>query len=144
MCFLIDIRVLTSPGKYSCSIGASTTINCFVNTNLYRKWSCVWQHFYNQEFIRSLPCTVKDGISLLPFEFCNNMDTGIYRCVLETQTWNFSSDAELSVKGNILVISYQVKRLSEFHKFNVVYDSCLILNIKWMHVQLVKMKCFTV
>ncbi|XP_052072409.1 hemicentin-1-like [Mytilus californianus] len=117
-----DLRVLTSPRRYSCSTGNSTSINCFVNTNLYTKWSCVWEHFYNNEFIRSLPCTVKDGVSLLRFEFCNYMDTGIYKCILETPTWNFSSNAELSVKGPPIILSSVVER----HRNNIVISTYFV------------------
>ncbi|XP_071180701.1 contactin-5-like [Mytilus edulis] len=109
-----DTRVLTSPMRYTCSTGFSTSMNCFVNTNLYKEWSCVWQHLYNDEFIRSFPCNVKDGVSRLHFEFCNYMDTGIYKCILETPTWNFSSNAELSIKGPPILLKSEVNRYSNY------------------------------
>ncbi|XP_063447927.1 titin-like [Mytilus trossulus] len=118
-----DIRVLTSPRKYTCSRGFSTTLNCLVNTKLYKEWSCVWQHFYNDEFIRTLPCNVKGGVSHLHFEFCNNMDTGIYKCILETPTWNFSSDAELSIKGPPIILKSEVNRYSNYIMLSTYFVS---------------------
>lgn len=89
-----------STANTECNVSSTVLFKCIINTTFTDQWTCVWKHYIDDVFVRSIEGIKNSNMSTLQIPLCNYQDEGDYKCVVKINDTEFSSSAMLTVNGN--------------------------------------------
>ncbi|CAC5370252.1 unnamed protein product [Mytilus coruscus] len=103
-----DIPVSVSAAHTECNVSSTAVLKCFFNVTTTEQLTCIWKHYIEGTYVRSVEGINHGNMSALRIAHCNPEDEGEYKCVVKINGTEFSSSTILTVNGPPFVVNTSI------------------------------------